>query len=576
MKKKIPMPIILLLTLLLIGCSPREQVPQTVDFVVTFVTDGTAVQSVKNKTIESMPASGKEGHILDGWYEDANYTKRVFFPFTATESCTLYAKWINKNTGNDELVFRENDDGTLTVAECSTYCPIIWVPDKYEGKAITVLPYDFLKKIQYVTTIHIGKNVVAIEENFSLCPALNSFEVALGNTHWTSEGGILYSSGKEILYCYPNAKTDEEYTFPDATTEIGKYAFGQSSFLKTINVNEVLNVDRSDFKKMESLERVNVAESNPYISSAEGVVYSSDGTKLLYFPKSNPVLYFAIAPGTLEIAEDAFSGSGILTLNINKELISFPRQDDLPKLTEYEVEEGNAYFVSRDGVLFTDESVLYSVPQGMTSSYSVPAGVIEIADSAFSGCRLSSVIISKDVTKIGRYAFSNCINLETVTFEEDSKLEYIEESAFSRCRSLSSVTVTTRVPPETGSSLFSSASQSLKVIVPMYTGKLYKAVWDFCADNIQETGDSVTLYEVVFDANGGEEVPKVRGAFIIEEPTTKRASESENTYYIFLGWYDNPEGTGDKIAFPYAITEDITLYAAWDLGYYERSLNSGS
>ena len=126
------------------------------------------------------------------------------------------------------------------------------------------------------------------------------------------------------------------------------------------------------------------------------------------------------------------------------------------------------------------------------------------------------------------------------------------------------------MPPQTDSELFSAHAEGFTVVIPAYTDGLYKAKWPFLADSFSATGPAVIQYDLVFESQGGTPVPSVRAAYLLEEPKTTRESGSAYEYYIFLGWYDNPEGTGNKIEFPYAIEEDKTLYAAWDIGFYTK------
>jgi len=73
----------------------------------------------------------------------------------------------------------------------------------------------------------------------------------------------------------------------------------------------------------------------------------------------------------------------------------------------------------------------------------VQEGITEIKENAFSVTdndnvceKLTSVIISKDVTKIGEKAFCGCVNLKSVEIEKESKMEVIEDYAFFNCSEL--------------------------------------------------------------------------------------------------------------------------------------------
>ena len=70
----------------------------------------------------------------------------------------------------------------------------------------------------------------------------------------------------------------------------------------------------------------------------------------------------------------------------------------------------NPVYSSESGVLFNKaKTTLIQCPQGKTGSYTIPNGVLLIADSAFSSCGwLTTVTIPDSVTRIGSFAFSSC------------------------------------------------------------------------------------------------------------------------------------------------------------------------
>jgi hypothetical protein len=69
-----------------------------------------------------------------------------------------------------------------------------------------------------------------------------------------------------------------------------------------------------------------------------------------------------------------------------------------------------------------------------------------IAEFAFHSCSsLSSIFIPSSVEKLGKWCFSGCKSLSTVTFESGSQLSSIAESAFRYCSSLSSIFIPSSV-----------------------------------------------------------------------------------------------------------------------------------
>lgn len=78
------------------------------------------------------------------------------------------------------------------------------------------------------------------------------------------------------------------------------------------------------------------------------------------------------------------------------------------KLTSIEVEEGNVNFASDGGVLFSkDMTKLIQAPALLGGNYKIPESVQELGDSAFRGCRISSLHIPASVVKTGRDAFAD-------------------------------------------------------------------------------------------------------------------------------------------------------------------------
>jgi hypothetical protein len=83
------------------------------------------------------------------------------------------------------------------------------------------------------------------------------------------------------------------------------------------------------------------------------------------------------------------------------------------------VDTNNPAYSSVAGVLFNKSTnTLIQYPGGKAGSYTIPASVTSIGDSAFEGCvSLTSVTIPKNVTKIENDAFYWCTSLTGVYFQ---------------------------------------------------------------------------------------------------------------------------------------------------------------
>lgn len=83
-----------------------------------------------------------------------------------------------------------------------------------------------------------------------------------------------------------------------------------------------------------------------------------------------------------------------------------------------------------------------------------------------------------------------------------------------------------------------------------------------CSNNTEDP-DSAGQYQVYFDTNGNGYLDNSTVyASVIEEAPVPNSYDNMQS---FAGWYTDPNcSDGNKVAFPYTVTGDITLYAKWE------------
>ncbi len=164
-------------------------------------------------------------------------------------------------------------------------------------------------------------------------------------------------------------------------------------------------------------------------------------------------------------------------------------------LAAINVDEGNEYYCSRDGVLYSKdmtELLLYPVAKADPSTFDVPEGVTTICDYAFSGNKvLKEVIIGNSVTTIGEHAFQNCTGLEVVTLGNSvttigayafmdciglevvtlgNSVTTISDHAFDSCTGLTHIYSANPTPPTLGSSVFQNMWKTITCPLSVPTG----------------------------------------------------------------------------------------------------------
>ena len=87
-----------------------------------------------------------------------------------------------------------------------------------------------------LTTVDLPAGLQIIGNNvFSYCAGLTAINVAVENTAFTSENGVLYNKAQTMLLQYPIGKTDTSFAVPQSVTDIGKSAFSHCKRLTKVD-----------------------------------------------------------------------------------------------------------------------------------------------------------------------------------------------------------------------------------------------------------------------------------------------------------------------------------------------------
>ena len=235
---------------------------------------------------------------------------------------------------------------------------------------------------------------------------------------WINSSGI----GNDIPHNVKEIKEDTFSTclsltrigFPDGLKKIRSGAFWACIHLSRVDLNLVEEIDKSVFSGFDELH-VSLNEDNPAFKLVDEVLFSKDGSRLLYYPCDREEC--VVPEGTTKIDAGVFAGKN--SWNNRLRSISLPASLEemetnafwgCDALERIEVAESNAKWKSVDGVLFSkDGTELIAYPRNkQDAEYAVPEGTTKIERYAFYGCKsLESVYIPKSVTSIGQGAFSD-------------------------------------------------------------------------------------------------------------------------------------------------------------------------
>ena len=215
--------------------------------------------------------------------------------------------------------------------------------------------------------------------------------------------------------------------------------------------NEIVRADASlaDLTYQINGDTVTITDCNQGASGVLEIPATIEGksvTKIAQYAFYNCQLLTSVTipPSVTEVGDRAFGwcvSLNDLTIpagvtNIGKGVVVY-----CASLTSVGVESGNSHYSSFEGVLHNyARTVLLSCPGGKTGDYAITSSVAIIEQSAFSGCSLlTSVSIPAGVTQIGSDAFTRCNALVSINIP--SGVTRIESGTFYWCTALRNISM---------------------------------------------------------------------------------------------------------------------------------------
>lgn len=98
-------------------------------------------------------------------------------------------------------------------------------------KEIDRVAFAYCKSL---SEVNIPASVESIYISFVCCTSLESINVDINNTHYTSIDGVLYDHSKTILKGYPSGKTATSFTIPIHVISIDLWVFSENEHLQEI------------------------------------------------------------------------------------------------------------------------------------------------------------------------------------------------------------------------------------------------------------------------------------------------------------------------------------------------------
>jgi len=460
---------------LFVACNPGSQ---TQDFTVTFVTNGgSSVASQTLSVIDVEPVTTRENYDFAGWYDNEELNgNRVTFPYTLIKDTALYAKWIERRPAEYEVTFVTNGGSavqSVTASEIPTEpittrdnCDFLgWYDNgEFSGNRIA-FPYT----VTGPATLY-AKWQEMIERVW-VQTALSDYE-----TEQSSDGSV-----KIVSYL----GSEESIILPVDDNIVFERSFLWQEENPTVKaVSLPINVVEADayWFAYAQIEEIAVADEHPTLSAQNGVLFSKDGTELIAYPNSKPVITYAVPSTVKTVGYAAFNSNAVIKHLIVSEgvekldVVCFAGMENLEtiSLPSTLVETGNSCLIAnpklREAVFpstlttcasttFNSECVSLKrivAPACMNTSglpnleYREFNGGTEIAAGYCMDCpSLDTAVISGEIRSLGasskfrKGVFQNCENLRNVTLNDG--LELIGSRTFNGCKALSAIEIPSTV-----------------------------------------------------------------------------------------------------------------------------------
>ena len=412
-------------------------------------------------------------------------------------------------------VTRKDSYSSYDLTTADIPASVIYNEETYSVTSIRKYAFDDSNNLVSVT---IPNSVTYIgEDAFWGCSSLENINVDKENAYYCDVNGVLFDKEITSLITYPIGKSDSEYTIPGTVTRIEEDAFANCEHLTTVIIpNSVTTIEVFAFGHCTGLTSIKIPDSVEwlgmeafrYCSNLESVTIGNGLTILEdgVFEDCISLTSIQIPNSITKITGGVFAGcTGLTSLEIPNsvteigwlilngcsnlkslvigsgvEYISELAFSGCNGLVSIVVDSENKIYDSRDNcnaIIETESNTLIYCCNNIT----IPPSVTKIGSYAFFEKKITNISIPNGVTSLGFLAFAECSELASLVISESVKT--IGCGAFTNCVNLKSITCHAVTPPEieydkngmiAPIDIFDGVDKSIPLYVPKGSIALYK------------------------------------------------------------------------------------------------------
>ena len=385
-------------------------------------------------SIDSMPSIAKEGYKFEGWYSNQELSTKFDFNTSIKTNITLYAKW----TINTYVITFNSNEGTAVDPQTVNYNGFVTYPSnptregyQFQGwysDTKMLVEYDFATPVTTSFTLYAKWTLVA-HDKYSV-----SFE----------------SNGGTDVITQTNIEHGGYATLPTAPTKTG-YTFG--GWYKDSLLETPYDFATPVTQSFTLYAKWNVSKFNVTFKTYAGEVlyettveYNQDATYVGDTPSKTGFTFDGWDKALTGIKETT-----IIYAKFSHPILNFSDNE---------------------------QTKISGVKDKSITSVTIPSGIVEIGNGAFSECEeLESIVIPNTVKVIGEEAFLDCYKLSSITLPNE--LEKISDYAFSRCSALTTIDIPSNVG-SIGEGAFSGCEKLSSVTLPEGLTEIAAYLFESC------------------------------------------------------------------------------------------------
>ena len=397
----------------------------TYQLTATVSPDTTHLKSVYWSIADEDVATISSSGVITGVYEgETTATAYTYLEDGSTISHTIPVTVTEKIIEVSVYVNNQLED-TLYTARSKNY--LVDLP--FQGSTTSYYTYgwfsdvDLNNRVSTTTTFQDDSAIYAkrvYKADFSYTTSTNSSTGLVTLTRVTN------SNNSDIIYI-PN------YVDGDYINIIKSYAINGDSYVTTIIVDSISEINSSAFNNCSNLKKIIVLGSpsklSPFaVSGCNNFEYNQYDNGYYIGSLINPYYAFIKAvdsPSSITIPKSCVLLNNLATTTAER-------------LT---VEEGSSRYTSYDGIIYNkDLTQIVCIPKNLTGAVQFPSTLTSIeAEQFYNHTNITSIDLNNSIKILNSDAFAYCTGLTSVTGTDE--LTNIRSSAFSGCSNLRDITL---------------------------------------------------------------------------------------------------------------------------------------